>query len=224
MFGRFDGFWVCTAITALALVVVIYCECRERSSGATKATLAAGALAKVVASAAFLVAAVAAGAWHDFFGQSLFIALAWSFIGDVLLIARGAALAFGLGLAAFLMSHVGYIMVFRMRGADMSAVLIALAVLALPAWLVWRWLERNLRGGMRTAVGVYIAVISAMVAFAVGTTVANPSAWPLTAALLFYLSDLFVARHRFVARTPWNRLLGLPLYYAAQYAFIALLP
>ena len=219
MFGL-DGFWVCIAVTALALAAVVYSEFRDRSSGVV------GATAKVIASAAFLVAAVAVGAWRDFFGQSLFIALAWSFIGDVMLIARGASLAFGLGLAAFLMSHVGYIMVFRMRGVDMTAVVVALAVLAIPAWLVWRWLERRVRGGMRTAVGLYIAVISAMVAFAVGTTVAvglGVSAWPLVAALLFYASDLFVARHRFVIKTPWNRAIGLPLYYAAQYAFIALL-
>lgn len=35
-------------------------------------------------------------------------------------------------------------------------------------------------------------------------------------AALFYLSDLAVARHRFVAPGPENKLIGLPLYYAAQ--------
>ena len=35
--------------------------------------------------------------------------------------------------------------------------------------------------------------------------------------LLFWLSDLLVARHRFVRAEPSNRLVGLPLYYAGQY-------
>jgi hypothetical protein len=35
-------------------------------------------------------------------------------------------------------------------------------------------------------------------------------------ALLFYLSDLLVARDRFVRPGIVNRVVGLPLYYAAQ--------
>jgi uncharacterized membrane protein YhhN len=36
-------------------------------------------------------------------------------------------------------------------------------------------------------------------------------------ASLFYLSDLFVARNRFVKKEYVNRLVGLPLYYTGQY-------
>jgi hypothetical protein len=39
----------------------------------------------------------------------------------------------------------------------------------------------------------------------------------LTGSLCFYLSDLFVARHRFIKEEYRNRLLGLPLYYAGQF-------
>ena len=41
----------------------------------------------------------------------------------------------------------------------------------------------------------------------------------LVAALLFYLSDLAVARERFVAPGRTNRLWGLPTYYVAQILF-----
>ncbi len=34
--------------------------------------------------------------------------------------------------------------------------------------------------------------------------------------MLFYLSDLFVARERFVTSAFVNRLVGLPLYYGGQ--------
>jgi uncharacterized membrane protein YhhN len=36
-------------------------------------------------------------------------------------------------------------------------------------------------------------------------------------ALFFYISDLFVARHRFVRAAFENRLAGLSLYYAGQF-------
>jgi uncharacterized membrane protein YhhN len=36
-------------------------------------------------------------------------------------------------------------------------------------------------------------------------------------ALLFYVSDIFFARQRFVVRQYVARLAGLPLYYAAQF-------
>jgi len=38
-----------------------------------------------------------------------------------------------------------------------------------------------------------------------------------TTLSLFYVSDIFVARQRFVARQHINRLVGLPLYYAGQF-------
>jgi hypothetical protein len=39
----------------------------------------------------------------------------------------------------------------------------------------------------------------------------------LGGAVAFYLSDLFVARDRFVVEGFTNRLVGLPLYYGGQY-------
>jgi uncharacterized membrane protein YhhN len=42
-------------------------------------------------------------------------------------------------------------------------------------------------------------------------------AFAFAGAVLFYVSDIFVARHRFVAKAYVNRLAGLPLYYAAQF-------
>jgi uncharacterized membrane protein YhhN len=42
----------------------------------------------------------------------------------------------------------------------------------------------------------------------------------LRAAVLFYLSDITVARDRFVTGPRFlNRLVGLPLYYSAQFLF-----
>jgi uncharacterized membrane protein YhhN len=66
-------------------------------------------------------------------------------------------------------------------------------------------------------VSAYIAVISVMVLAAVSAALADAVAWmAAVGAVLFYLSDLTVARHRFVQTDFVNRAVGLPLYYAGQ--------
>jgi uncharacterized membrane protein YhhN len=209
--------WPYVLLAIAALAVVLYTERRGLATGPLHA------VAKITASASFLAAAVSAGAFASFYGQTLFLALAWSFVGDVLLIPKDSRLAFMLGIAAFLLSHLGYVMVFRMRGVDMTAVLAAGLGLLIAAVFIWRWLSPHVRGGMRPAVIAYVAVITLMVAFAVGTTVLRPAPLPLLGALLFWLSDLTVARQRFVAPSFWNRVVGLPLYYGAQFLFVGLL-
>ena len=69
---------------------------------------------------------------------------------------------------------------------------------------------------MKAPVLAYMVVISTMVALAVGTVVAHGNAWIVVGAVGFYLSDLSVARDRFVARGWVNRVWGLPLYFGAQ--------
>ncbi len=66
---------------------------------------------------------------------------------------------------------------------------------------------------MRFPVVGYCAVIGLMLWLALGVGRLEIR----LGGLLFWLSDLFVARDRFVRHERWNRLAGLPLYYAGQY-------
>ena len=75
---------------------------------------------------------------------------------------------------------------------------------------------------MRVPVMAYIIVITAMVigAFTVlGDTALHSTGrfMVLFGAVSFYISDLFVARDRFLKTEFANRLVGLPLYYAGQF-------
>ena len=56
------------------------------------------------------------------------------------------------------------------------------------------------------------AIITAMVAMAMGTTVATGDARVAIGAVMFFVSDLSVARDKFVAPGFGNRAWGLPLY------------
>ena len=87
--------------------------------------------------------------------------------------------------------------------------------------LAFLWLRPHL-GEMLLPVLAYIVVITLMVigawaAFSQPTLSPRGPQLLFVGAIMFYLSDLFVARDRFVKEGWINRLLGLPLYYLGQF-------
>ena len=175
-------------------------------------------VAKPLASACFIAAGLAAGATDSTYGTWVLIALILSAIGDVALLG-GSSIAFLAGLGSFLLGHVGYTIAFGVRGLDASWTLVAAIALVVPAVPVIRWLWPHVPTEMKVPVSAYIAVISLMVAASFGTVGWDVDIRIVIAALAFYISDLAVARDRFVAPGPQNRVWGLPLYYGAQFLF-----
>jgi uncharacterized membrane protein YhhN len=76
---------------------------------------------------------------------------------------------------------------------------------------------------MRMPVQAYFAVIATMTALACAVTVAGATPLVALGAIAFTVSDISVARDRFVQRGFFNRVWGLPLYYFAQ-VLLALSP
>lgn len=169
----------------------------------------ARAALKALASAGFLVAA-ALRATPERYGLLVVAGLALSAVGDLCLLGSETA-PFLAGVAAFLLAHVAYATAFA-PGAHPAA-LTAAALGALAVLLV-RWLWPRL-GALRLPVIAYAAAISIMALLGLGT----PRLPVQLGAALFYLSDIAVARDRFVAPGLVNRVVGLPLYYAAQLLF-----
>jgi len=154
------------------------------------------------------------------FAGLILIALICCLGGDVLL-AFGSRSTFLLGLISFLLGHAMYAAAFFAVGHVGSIMAIGTILLMVATTWVWRWLEPHL-GNMCIPVLAYIVVISIMLCGAFGI-LGNP-ALPahargtiLAGAILFYISDLFVARQRFVVGAHVNRVIGLPLYYTAQF-------
>lgn len=147
-------------------------------------------------------------------------ALILGLVGDVCLGLPGLT-AFRVGLVAFLAGHILYILAFAIlaRRADWINP-VNILIIAISGLVYW-WLLPNL-GKMLVPVTFYIVVISVMVA-AAWAAFRNPGvrrtgAWfILIGAVLFYVSDIFVAHQRFVTDQFYNRLIGLPLYYTAQF-------
>jgi uncharacterized membrane protein YhhN len=141
----------------------------------------------------------------------LVIGLVLCAFGDVLLIWERT---FDLGLISFLLGHVGYIVAFSVAVSmtDWPRFLLAPVAIASFGALVWLWPHL---GARRISVSAYVLVITVMVwgALAVRPAVGSMI---VIGAVLFYLSDLTVARDRFVHKDFLNRAIGLPMYYGAQ--------
>ena len=182
-----------------------------------RAGLRAGVwLAKPLAASGFVAAALAAGALHASYGRWILAGLALSWLGDLLLVPRDARLPFLAGLVSFLLGHVAYTLAFAVRGLDLVTCLVAAAAVLGASLLALRWLLPHVPARMRTPVLAYMVVISAMLVCAAGTVGHAGRPAIFAGAFAFYLSDLAVARERFVAKSFRNKLWGLPLYFGAQ--------
>ncbi len=169
---------------------------------------------KMVASTGFLAIAVSVGAPSSTYGRIVLAALALSWIGDLLLTYRSRS-AFLAGLVAFLLGHVAFVAAFWSLGIGVVYAVVAAVVVAVIAIVVLRWLAPHV-GDMKGPVVAYVGVISVMVMFAFGAFGNGASVLVPVGAMLFFVSDLFVARNQFVAPDVANRIWGLPLYYLAQ--------
>ncbi len=211
-------------LTLLYLVLLLFAEWRQSVIGKW--------MTKPVASAGFIWLAVQVGAWYSPWGKAVLAALVLSWLGDVLLIPKSKR-AFLAGLGAFLLGHVAFVVAFLVRGVDWRVTVGLMLPLAIVGTLVLRWLKPHVSDRMWTPVIAYVVVITAMVATAFGTAavgdfagsqhlpqgfvqLGGPASNIAIGATMFWLSDLCVARNRFIKPGLPNRLLGLPLYYVAQ--------
>ncbi len=202
-----------TLLTVLAVAGLLVAEHRDSRAGIW--------LAKPLASTGFLAVAVAAGALDGSgsaarYGTWVLTALVLSWWGDVFLIPQNRPSVFRAGILSFLLGHVAFAVAFAGRGFDVLAAGAAVLLLIVPVYFVVRWLRPHVPRDMVVPVYAYVAVISAMLICAAASIASAGRPAILLGATMFYLSDLAVARDRFVAPGMTNRVWGLPLYYGAQ--------
>ena len=150
----------------------------------------------------------------------LLVGLIFCLFGDVCL-ALPRESAFKVGLVAFLIGHIFYILGFSSLVAISYWISSGLFIFLGMSAFIFFWLRPHLKS-MLIPVLLYIAVITMMVfgAWAVfwkSSFQDSGRALILAGALCFYFSDVFVARDKFIKEEYPNRLLGLPLYYAGQF-------
>ena len=175
---------------------------------------------KTVLSLLFIVTAISQIHLMQPYTLFIIIGLLFCLGGDVFL-ALPQDRMFLFGLVSFLLGHVCYVIGFVWIAGPSSMTLLGVIVTLVLGVLVYLWLKPHL-GSMKKPVIAYILVISFM--FIGAWSVLGMPQQPLVARLLifvgaaaFYISDIFVARDRFLKNDFINRLVGLPLYYMAQF-------
>ncbi len=194
---------ICLAATAALLWAELHQSQRARAAF------------KLVASTAFVAIAWQLDARSTGYGRCILVALALSWVGDMLLLS-GRSRVFLSGILAFLLAHIAFTVAFLRCPFDARALGIALLLMAGFGAGMLRWLWPHLTRFYQPALIAYVAALVAMSAAAIGVGVATGT-WQIAAgALMFATSDIAVARNRFVAPGPANKAWGLPLYYGAQ--------
>jgi uncharacterized membrane protein YhhN len=172
---------------------------------------------KALASAGFVALAVVLGGWQgSTFSRWVLAGLVLAAGGDVALAVPGER-SFFVGLVLFLLGHVAYVFACAARVPPSAWLGAGALVPVLTSGAAFVWLAPHL-GSMRVPVAAYVLTITTMVAAAssVARAGGEGSSLLFAGAVLFYLSDLSVARDRFVSRAFVNRAWGLPAYYAGQ--------
>ncbi len=159
--------------------------------------------------------ALSVDAAHPEVRAAVVVALVCCLVGDVLLMLPGERW-FVFGLGAFLVAHVAYVVAFWLDGVSWGALVVGVAVVgAAVAWVGRRILRAVARGTERDLLGPvagYIAVISVMVASAIGTR----QVLVVAGATSFYLSDALIAWTRFIRDHRHGRLAVMVSYHLAQ--------
>ena len=196
--------WLLPAVCAIVDWYAVWRGDRRTETWAKPATLVA-----------LIVTALLLGATDTSAGWWLVVALVFGLAGDVFLLEKSDT-RFRLGLAAFLVGHVAFVLCFVELGLDpqgwnyLSLLVLGACLLATRQVAASTYLRGGL--GLAAPVGLYTVVIGAMVIYAFTTGV------PLIAAgaTVFAVSDTVLARDRFVR--PWEgaSLLVMITYHVGQ--------
>jgi uncharacterized membrane protein YhhN len=150
----------------------------------------------------------------------LLVGLIFCLVGDVCLTLPQKKAFMG-GLVAFLLGHVLYIFSFSTLVPISHWFSSGVLTIVVISALISLWLRPHLKS-MLIPVLLYIVVITlmaigALAVFWKSSFQISGRGLILAGALCFYVSDIFVARQRFIKEEYRNRLLGLPLYYTGQF-------
>ncbi|XWN38514.1 MAG: lysoplasmalogenase [Balneola sp.] len=176
---------------------------------------------KITASSAFVLIALTLADIYSSFSNWMLIGFLFSFFGDVFLIKSNKSIFFKSGVVSFACAHIAFIIAFISIGS--FGILFLLSTTAAIILMIYSyvWLKPKVNADFMVLVAIYILIIGSMCAL-------SGYAWEgiyrngvLVGAFLFAVSDLFVAKEKFIKTEFRNKLIGLPVYYIAQ-IFLAL--
>ena len=143
----------------------------------------------------------------------LLSALVFSGCGDLLL----AFDEFIFGVAAFLLAQLSYAWLFRHHWQGFyNRWQLSVLLLIYMLVIMW-WLLPNL-GNLQFAVLAYLIAIATMGLFAFQSSL--PMRWAVLGAILFIISDSFIAINKFISPIPYESYWIMSSYYMAQFMLV----
>lgn len=199
-------------LAAILLNVLLYFENKQQIKGRLPS--------KTLLSSLFILTALLQPHPMLRYYHLMLAGLTFCLAGDILL-ALPHGKMFLWGLVAFLLGHVFYICAFFNITHIGPWTCMGTLIILIISSRIYFWLRPHLNT-MKTPVLCYCLVITVMLAGAWSIFADSGLTWRgrmmvLSGALFFYISDIFVARDRFLKQEFFNRLIGLPLYYAGQF-------
>lgn len=206
------GLHVSLFLYALVVLALLVAEVREDRR--------AQFFFKPLAAFGFVIMALQFGALESNYGKIVFAGLIACAVGDIFLLSRKSEDLFRAGMAAFALGHILYAVAFGLQfeGIEIDGYIV-ISLTGVSAAVFFMWLRPYLGKGMIGPTLIYTIVISLMVAASVGRfNYYLKYAVPL-GAILFAISDMFVAKDRFVKPNSKNAIIITPLYFTAQALF-----
>ncbi|MCP4108002.1 MAG: lysoplasmalogenase [Desulfobacteraceae bacterium] len=203
-------------VTAVSAIILLFWLLRSEYTGNTVRRLQT----KTALSLFFVLAALGQSHPIPMYYQLILTGLLFCMAGDVFL-ALPHEKTFLFGLISFLFGHIFYIAGFFSLAKASYMAISGYFIIACVSGGVYLWLKPHL-GSMKLSVLLYTCVISIMLSGAL-TIFFNPALnrqgriMVFIGALLFYISDLFVAKDHFLEEKFTNPLFCLPLYYTGQF-------
>lgn len=199
-----------TGCVAVVDWLAVLADRRDVEAGAKPATLLL-----------LLLTAASAGAAEHPAGLWLLFALFLGMVGDVALLDDESEERFMIGLAAFLVGHLGYVVCFLLVGLAGGWWIAGGVVVMVLALAVGRGIlpavSREGGRSLLSAVAAYMAVIGAMTLL--GWATGSP--WVAVGTAVFVCSDTLLAINRFVRPLAWSRPVIMVTYHVGQ-ALIAI--
>ena len=143
-------------------------------------------------------------------------AMIFALVGDIFLLFDGA-LFFQLGIAGFLLMQLCYISYFKRWYQKPTGIKVFLSAAVVLIALIFNLVFYDKLGEYKIPVMIYSVAIATMVWFGVNQKL---SAFVVTGALLFLISDLTLAYQKFVNKVPIFDLVVMVTYVLAQYQII----
>ncbi len=165
----------------------------------------------ISASTCFILTAIFALVKNkSIYGILTLIALIFCWFGDF-----SGYYSFNLGLIAFALAHLFFISAFLIHGINRNRCFFALGAFLLSGIVILYWLYPFVSMPDKIFVIIYMVIITAMVVLGSGTKSGSSHILISIGALIFYISDIFVARWRFVDKSSINAFFCYPLYYTS---------